>query len=273
MKMNLEHGEQSIAANSFVSPAVSPVSQSKFVWPAGVRGAVSLTFDDAELSQIENGIPIFERFGVHATFYTLPGPLVKYQDTWRNVVARGHEIGAHTLTHPCTCNFGFTTLRPTNLENMTIEQMEGEIAESNSRIERLMGVLPVSFAYPCGQKFVGRGEQLRSYVPLVARHYLTGRGWRDEFYNAPDRCDLAQLSGIELDRMDFPQVKQQILAAAQTGNWLLLAGHHIGTETRQQMTKVSTLEAICSFCRDPANGIWLDTVGVIGSYIREVRGF
>ena len=155
---------------------------------------------------------------------------------------------------------------------MTLEQMEKEILESNEQLEKLVGVRPVTFAYPCGQKFVGRGEKLESYVPLVARHYLAGRGWRDEYFNAPECCDLAQLSGIECDGADFEQIRPQLETAAQTGNWLVLAGHDIGAEKRGQMTRLSTLEAICEYCTDPANGIWIDTVAAIAAYVRDNRG-
>jgi len=271
--MNLEHHEQTIGAGSFVASAVSPVSKPAFAWPAGVRGAVSLTFDDSELSQLEIGLPLLDSLSVRATFYVMPGPVARWRQAWQRAVIAGHEIGAHTLTHPCTCNFGFTASQPTTLENMTLGQMEVEILESNSRIEAAVGVCPASFAYPCGQKYVGRGQRLQSYVPLVAQHYLTGRGWRDEYFNAPDRCDFAQLAGVELDKLDFQQVLPQIATAAQTGNWLLLAGHHIGNETRQQMTKISTLEGICAYCRNPSNGIWIDTVAAIATYIRQTRGF
>jgi peptidoglycan/xylan/chitin deacetylase (PgdA/CDA1 family) len=244
-----------------------------FAWPSGVRGALSLTFDDSRPSQVEQGVPLFDRYAVHATFYVMPTAIAQRQDDWQHAVATGHEAGAHTLTHPCTCSFGFSASRSSTLEGMTLEQMEAELTESNAQIEKLVGVRPVSFAYPCGQKFVGCGEQARSYVPLIARHYLTGRGWRDEYFNAPDRCNLAQLAGVEFDGLDFEQVRPQIAEAAQTGNWLVLAGHDIGTASRQQITKLSTLEAICAYCRDPANGIWIDTVGAIGACIRQTRGF
>lgn len=253
-----------------MSPAVAPINKPAFAWPSGVRGALSLTFDDSRPSQVEVGVPLFNRFGVRATFYVQPDVVRKRQDAWQRAVAEGHEAGGHTITHPCTCNFCFSG---SGLEEMTLAQMESELVESNTQIEKLVGVRPVSFAYPCGQKFVGRGEGLRSYVPLVARHYLTGRGWRDEYFNAPDRCDLAQLAGIEFDGVDFEQVRSQLVEAAQTGNWLVLAGHDVGEDPRRQMTKISTLEAICTYCKDPANGIWLDTVGAIGAYIRKIRGF
>lgn len=256
-----------------MSPAVSPVLEPAFAWPPGVRGAVSLSFDDGRRSQLELGIPVFGRFGVRATFYVSLGNVRPVPDGWRRAAAAGQEVGAHTLTHPCSGNFGFSAQRPTVLEEMTLNGMESEILESNVAIERLLGVRPVSFAYPCGQKFVGRGEELQSYVPLVARHYLTGRGWRDEYFNAPDRCDLAQLAGVECDGAAFEDLRPQIEEAARTGNWLVLAGHDIGTDRCRQQTRVETLEAVCGYCRDKANGIWIDTVGAIGAYVRETRGF
>jgi peptidoglycan/xylan/chitin deacetylase (PgdA/CDA1 family) len=253
-----------------MSPAVGSVKTLSFNWPAGVRGALSLTFDDSRPSQVEQGVPLFDRYGVRATFYVVPAAVRQRQAAWKSAVATGHEAAGHTINHPCTCNFGFGTVK---LEDMTLDMIEAELESANLQIEELVGVKPVSFAYPCGQKYVGRGEGIRSYVPLVAKHYLTGRGWRDEYFNAPDRCDLSQLSGVEFDGVEFDQVLPQLVEAAQTGNWLVLAGHDIGPGPRKQMTNTATLEAICAYCKDPANGIWIDTVGAIGAYVRKTRGF
>lgn len=254
-----------------MSPAVAPVPNTAFPWPAGIRGALSLTFDDGRPSQVELGVPLFNRYGARATFYVMPAAVRQRADAWRTAVAAGHEAAGHTLTHPCTGNFCFTAARGQTLEQMTLAEMEAQLLESNRQIEELTGVRPVSFAYPCGQKFVGAGQQLQSYVPLVARHYLTGRGWRDEYFNAPDRCDLAQLAGVEFDGLPFDQVLPQMEQAAATGNWLILAGHDIGPEPRPQTTLLATLEAICAYCRDPAQGLWLDTVGAIGAHVRDHR--
>ena len=255
-----------------MSPAVAPVAQPAFAWPSGIRGAVSLTFDDGRASQLDHGVPLFARFGAHATFYVTPASVARRADDWRRAVVAGHELGGHTVTHPCTCNFGFARAPAPTLEAMTLAQMEAELVDSNAQIERFVGRRPVSFAYPCGQKFVGRGPGVQSYVPLVARLYLTGRGWRDEYFNAPDRCDLAQLAGIECDRLEFADVQAQLDTAAETGNWLVLAGHDIGPDMRNQMTRTATLEAICRYCQEPTRGIWLDTVGAIGAYVRQARG-
>ncbi len=249
----------------------APPGKPAFSWPEGKRFAISLTFDDARPSQLDYGIPLFDRLGVHATFYLTLAAVDWRLDDWRKAIAAGHEGGGHTMTHPCSINFGFTTNRRSMLEEMTLDEMEAELLESNAGIRERLGVTPRGFAYPCGQKFVGRGEQLRSYVPLVARHYLTGRGWRDEYLNRPDRCDLAQLSGIAFDDTAFDSVRSRLDKARNQGAWLVFAGHDIGPTGGAQTTTLATLESLCRYALDPANGAWIDTVGTIGAYIQRMR--
>jgi len=239
-----------------------------FCWPAGKRAAVSLTFDDARFSQIDQGLPILDEYGVKATFYVSIRPLEERLSDWKKAVTNGHEIGNHSLTHPCSGNFPFARERA--LENYTLDKMRYELRESSNIIERLLDVRPVSFAYPCGQKFVGRGRNLKSYVPLIAEEFLAGRGWMDEWANDPAFCDMAQLMGVELDGMDFEQVKQLFDRTLTNGGWLIFCGHDIG-EGGRQTTRSSTLKALCEYAQDPANGLWLDTVQAVASYILKQR--
>ena len=43
-----------------------------FNWPEGKKMAISLTFDDARLSQVDKGMPVLDKYGVKATFYVSP---------------------------------------------------------------------------------------------------------------------------------------------------------------------------------------------------------
>lgn len=238
-----------------------------FHWPEGIRAAVSLSFDDARKSQIDYGLPILDAYDVKATFYVLPRRVKQRLAGWRKTLANGHEIGNHTLTHPCSGNFS----RRNALENYTLEMIANEMDSANDDIERLLGVRPTTFAYPCGQQFVGRGKALKSYVPLVAERFIVGRRWRDEHANDPTICDLAQVMGIELDKLDFEQLKEWIDKAVKKGQWLVLCGHEIGPSRRRQTTLAATIEALCEYANDPNNGIWIDTVQTIGTYIKEQR--
>jgi peptidoglycan/xylan/chitin deacetylase (PgdA/CDA1 family) len=239
-----------------------------FAWPQGKRAAVSLSFDDARASQLDAGVPILDAYGIKATFYVSMEGVGKRLDDWKAVVASGHEIGNHSMRHPCTGNFPWS--REKALEDYTPAQMAAELDQANAKIESLLGVHPVTYAYPCGLKYVGRGERTTSYVPLVARRFLAGRGWRDEGANDPAFCDPAQLMTIELDGLTVEQLKAFVDETAKNGFWLVLCGHDIGPGGRQT-TRVDTLRAFCEYARDPASGLWVDTVANVARYVRDQR--
>ena len=93
--------------------------------------------------------------------------------------------GNHTIGHPCTGNFAWVRYDSVVLESYDLDRMRAEVLQANDKIEELLGVRPVSFAYPCGQTYVGRGTNTKSYVPLIAELFQTGRRWLDETTNAP----------------------------------------------------------------------------------------
>ncbi len=239
-----------------------------FAWPEGKKAALSLTFDDARLSQPDVGIPLLNRYRVKGTFYVTPAAVERRLDAWKDAVAAGHEIANHTLVHPCSANF--TWSRDKAVEGYDLAKIAAEIDEADRQIEALLGVTPTTFAYPCGHTFVGRGVDTKSYVPVVAQRFLVGRCAFNEIGNDPLYCDLAQATGVSMDELDFLKVKAMIEQAAAEGRWLILFGHEIGPAARQTVPS-QTLEAICRYANDPANGVWLDTVENIGKYILEQR--
>jgi hypothetical protein len=238
-----------------------------FVWPQGRRAALSLTFDDARLSQVDVGLPILNAAGVRATFYVSPPNVERRIGDWRAAVASGHEIGNHTLNHPCSGNFLWS--RRYALETYDLKQIECEITGANAWIDATLGVVPRTFAYPCGQKFVGRGAQTRSYVPVVARHFLAGRGFREEIPNDPKFCDLAQLAGVDGDGLSFAQCRAWIDRAIAEEAWLIIAAHEIGSAGYQTMPS-ETLIALCQYAAQTET-LWTDTVAAIADYIQQTR--
>jgi beta-glucosidase len=241
---------------------------SEFRWPQGKRAALSLTFDDARPSQVDIGFPIFEKYQVRVTFYVSPDSVEQRLEGWKKALAGDHEIGNHTLTHPCTGNY--YAFRERALEDMTLGLMAAEIDDAGAAIFRLLGVRPRTFAYPCGQTFIGRGLKVASFVPLVAERFLAGRKWLSEDSNDPAFCDLAQLLSSESDGKSFEQIRSLIEPAMAEGRWLILTGHEIG-EGGFQTTHAATLDEICRYARDPKNGLWIDTVANVADHISRSR--
>jgi peptidoglycan/xylan/chitin deacetylase (PgdA/CDA1 family) len=257
--------------NQSLSCPAAQGSTKAFRWPEGKRVAVSLSFDDGRASQVDIGLDVINPTGVKVTFFVNPGSEAfrSRLDGWKRAVASGHEIGSHSVSHPCTGNFPWSLHNA--LENYTLEQMSRQLDDANAQIERLLGVHAVTFAYPCGQKFVGRGPEMKSYVPLIGQKFLVGRGYMDEYYNDPVFCDLAQAGGIAFDDMDYIDMVKNISKAAQQRGWVIFAGHDIGQKAFQ-VTDTIALAALCKYMQDPANEVWVDTVKSIGEYVVKGRG-
>jgi peptidoglycan-N-acetylglucosamine deacetylase len=135
----------------------------------------------------------------------------------------------------------------------------------------MLGMVPDTFAYPCGQQFVGRGAEVRSYIPLVAERFGAGRGWRAEHHNNPQFCDLANLNASDCDVVEFEALLPLVQRAAEEGGWLVFGGHDIGPDPARQTARENTLERLCDYAADPAHGIWLDTVAAVACYVRNQR--
>lgn len=249
---------------------ISPAQEPAFTWPAGKKMAISLSFDDARASQVDTGTALLDTYNIKATFYVQPPTVKNRLEGWKKAVAGGHEIGNHSISHPCSGNFLWS--RNNALEDYSLRQMKSQLEEANKQIEELLGVKPEVFAYPCGQTYVGRGKHTKSYIPVVADIFLSGRGWLAESANDPSYCDMAQLTGIEMDGKDFEELLPVIQAAQKNGQWLVLAGHEMGN-SGPQTTRLAMLKKLIAYAQDPANGIWIAPVGTIGRYVNEHRKF
>jgi peptidoglycan/xylan/chitin deacetylase (PgdA/CDA1 family) len=244
-------------------------SLSSFAWPSGRRAAVSLSWDDARVSQADIGIPLLDEFGIRGSFYVLPHMVEQRLEQWRSAITRGHEIGNHTVNHPSGGNF--TWQRPEfMLESYTLEKIESEIVEASQRIEALLGAKPSTFAYCAGQSFVGRGLGVRSYVPLIAKRFLIGRTYFLPTYNIPTRCDRAQINGFGIDNLSFEQVRSYIDAAVNGEGWAVLVGHDMGNPSDRLNTSAEVLRRVCDYLKSRPE-IWVDTVAAIGSHLNHYQ--
>jgi hypothetical protein len=149
--------------------------------------------------------------------------------------------------------------------------MRRELTDANRAIEKAAGVQPRTFAYPCGQTFVGRGRGTSSYVPLISELFLAGRLWLSEAANDPGYVDLAQITGYPMDDVEFDALEPVIRDVVDRGQWLVLAGHDIGSTPGKQVTRVTALRALTRYLQQPDRHIWVDTVGAVATHVNRTR--
>jgi hypothetical protein len=239
-------------------------------WPGGCYGAVSLSFDDAAMTQLRNAIPILDRYGLRGSFYVTYNRqgFAEALPQWRAAWERGHEIGNHSQRHPCSGNFPW--IGDNALEEYTLAGMEAELREAQADLERLFpGLSRCTFAYPCGQTFVGRGRGRQSYVPLVAKLFPAGRGV-GESANRPERCDLACLSSWMVQGESAEQLIQRAESAAALGDWGIFCFHGIGGE--HLLIATDAFESLVRHLAENRERIWTDTVLSVADHVRANAG-
>jgi peptidoglycan/xylan/chitin deacetylase (PgdA/CDA1 family) len=238
----------------------------------GATSALSITFDDARPSQLDVALPILSAHGVRATFYVLPDSVRARRDEWVGVAMAGHEIGNHTATHPCPANHRSAyqpAARRDDLEDYTPKRIALDIRRADREIRSLLGVRPTTFAYPCGHSSVGRGRRKASFVPLIAKRFVAGRGYLSETANDPVRCDLAELDAYKVDDLARAELVELVDGESDRARWTVIVAHDVGEGGEFCLAP----DALTSLCQHVTRSkrTWVAPVAEVASQIRRHR--
>ena len=129
-----------------------------FSWPAkGKKAAIVLTYDDALRSQLDFAVPQLEAANLRGTFFLdgdiSPDDMLR----WRKVAASGHELGNHSMFHPCPRAM-LPDRRNYLTDNYDAARMVEEIASMNNVLFGIDGKRTRTYSVPCSQTLVGAGE-------------------------------------------------------------------------------------------------------------------
>src|SRR5690349_18855257 len=93
--------------------SVSCFAQSNTSWE-GKKCAVVLTYDDAIDQHLNNAVPLLDSLGLKATFYitAFSSSIKDRLNDWKKIAVNGHELGNHTLYHPCAGGKGREWVKP-----------------------------------------------------------------------------------------------------------------------------------------------------------------
>jgi len=198
-----------------------------FHWPNGAKGAVSLTYDDAIPTQINVVGPTLDQYGLKGTFF-IEGDsesVKKERDRWLALSREGHEFASHSMVHPCDETQDW--VRPQNrLEVYTLDRMSKELDDSIVFLQKLTSKKPTTFAYPCGESYVGKGKDEKSYVPLVAQKFLAGRTTENQLA-VPGTFPLAEVPCVDAWSAG-DQLVEWVKRAVEKGAWVVFMFHGVG---------------------------------------------
>ena len=162
--------------------------------------AVSLSYDDALQSQLDNVVPALNARGIHASFYLVPSyPGFSSQpEAWAAVAKAGHELGNHSYTHPCRASKPNREWVAENndLDKISADDMVGQIEKTNEILSKLDGQPSRTYTPPCGDKLAA-GEnyldKLGDRVDAIKGYDLSGD---QEVVYAPEGATAEDLINI-----------------------------------------------------------------------------
>ncbi|ASE62993.1 polysaccharide deacetylase family protein [Chryseobacterium indologenes] len=89
---------------------------------------VALTFDDGPTEFTPKFLDLLKQHQVKATFFCIGKQIEKYPETFQRIIAEGHTIGNHTLSHSNSTGFLSTKKMIAEIENCdTVIQKAGNI--------------------------------------------------------------------------------------------------------------------------------------------------
>jgi peptidoglycan/xylan/chitin deacetylase (PgdA/CDA1 family) len=164
-----------------------------------------LTFDDGSETVYSTALPLMERYGFDGVAYIVHNyvgiPGYMSADQIRALYASGWEIGSHGLSHIDL------TARP--------DRQDDEIVESRRRLQALLEVPVLSFAYPFGAYDTDSLNYVRSagYIAAMGLGNETLQGSKNLFYlyrqpvkGTDDLTAFSQLLPWREDPGDLPAV-------------------------------------------------------------------
>ena len=239
-------------------------------WTPPYKGAVSLTFDDGTVNQLEKAVPPLDEHGLKGTFYLCPRgrDWPERAARWRTAAEAGHELGNHTVAHTCSSNF-FENAH--GLEDASLMDVETDILLAQ---ERLRPLAPHqehwTFAYPCYCTHVGRGATRQSYVPVAARHFIASRTDGEYgFGNRPDVVDLACVSGQPVERMSGFEMIGLIEEITHRGQWVVLVFHEI--DGARLTVGTHEFRMLLHYLRRKSDEIWTAPVAAVAEQIARFQ--
>jgi peptidoglycan-N-acetylglucosamine deacetylase len=233
----------------------------------GKQCAVVLTYDDALNVHLDNVIPCLDSAGFKGTFYIIgESPvLAKRISEWRIAANHGHELGNHSLTHPCDGRLeGRSWVSPENdLSKYTVTRAVSEIRVTNTLLQAIDGKKERTFAYPCGDTKI---DTLNFYDSLK-NEFAGARGVKSGLLSI-NETDLNDINCFFINGHTGSYMIDMVKKAMESHKLLVFMFHGVGGEHNINVS-VEAHSQLIHFLKQLENEIWIAPMVDVSNYIRK----
>ena len=192
----------------------------------GKKCAVVITYDDAINEHLDNAVPVLDSLGLKATFYitAFSTSMQTRLNEWKNVAAKGYELGNHTLYHPCIGGVGREWVATEyDMNKYSVRRMLDETRMTNVFLQALDGKTKRTFAFTCGDMKIGDS----SFINAMKNDFVAARAVRNEMHKI-NEVDLYNTDCYVVNNNSFEQMKEWVDKAMQSNSLLVLLFHGVG---------------------------------------------
>ena len=210
----------------------------------GHPGAVSFTFDDSEISQLNNLGDYFEKNqDIKVTFFMTGGMNAGNQSKYFPMAAKGHEIGNHSKTH--------ADLTKSN-------NLKGEITDYKYDLEQRSGAEVVAFATPyCYYNDAVEAE--------IAKAHIVNRNCQGATKYKWDEEPVWERISSDCYQGNTQQSKGNMSEAKQKNAWTVQLNHAVSGGGGYSISKD---DMISIMDEAKAQGLWRAPMGRVAAYYR-----
>lgn len=242
-------------------------SQTSQPW-RGKKCAVVLTYDDAIDQHLDNAIPVLDSLRLKATFYVtaFSSSVQKRLNEWKKLAANGHELGNHTLYHPCIGGKGREWVsKEYDLNNYSLKRMVDETRMTNLFLQALDGKTKRTFAFTCGDMKIG--DSL--FINAMKNDFVAARAVRNEMHKI-NEIDLYNVDCYMVNNHNFEQMKEWVDKAMQTGSMLVILFHGVGGGNTLNV-EVQAHRELLRYLKKNEKDIWIAPMLHVAEHIKSFQ--
>ena len=243
-------------------------SQNNLPWK-GKKCAVVLTYDDALNQHLDNAIPVLDSLGLKATFYVtaFSQSMQTRLKEWKNLTINGHELGNHTLYHPCIGGKGREWVSPEyDMNNYTVRRMVDETRMTNLFLQALDGKTKRTFAFTCGDMKIGDS----SFINAMKKDFVAARAVRSQMHKI-NEIDLYNVDCYMVNGETSEQMIEWVKKAAETNSLLVILFHGVGGGNALNVS-IEAHRGFLQYLKKNEKDLWIAPMLEVAEYIKSQTG-
>ena len=228
--------------------------------------AVVLTYDDAIDADLDNVIPALDSVGLKATFYLIGrSPVIaKRMEEWRAAARDGHELGNHSLTHPCDGSLPDRAwVDPDHdLSKYSIPRAQDDVKINNVLLQAIDGKTVRTYAFPCGEFTIHDS----SYYLGLRKDFVCARGVAPRM-ETMGRINLDNIGAYGMNGQTGDQMIELVKQAQEKHALLVFLFHGVGGGHNINVGR-GPHSQLLHYLKDHSDTIWVAPMVDVALYVR-----